>query len=37
MDVVKQVVKKEGLLGLYVGMESTFWRYVMLFYLTFER
>lgn len=26
MDVVRQVVKKDGLLGLYAGMESTFWR-----------
>jgi solute carrier family 25 2-oxodicarboxylate transporter 21 len=28
MDVVKQIVGKEGLLGLYAGMESTFWRHV---------
>ncbi|KAF8630084.1 hypothetical protein AX17_005482 [Amanita inopinata Kibby_2008] len=28
MDVVKQIVRKEGLLGLYAGMESTFWRHV---------
>ncbi|KAG6831371.1 hypothetical protein H0H87_005301 [Tephrocybe sp. NHM501043] len=28
MDVVKQVIAKEGLLGLYAGMESTFWRHV---------
>lgn len=28
MDVVKTILKKEGPLGLYVGMESTFWRYV---------
>ncbi|KJA26546.1 hypothetical protein HYPSUDRAFT_213143 [Hypholoma sublateritium FD-334 SS-4] len=28
IDVVKQVVRKNGLLGLYVGMESTFWRHV---------
>jgi solute carrier family 25 (mitochondrial 2-oxodicarboxylate transporter), member 21 len=28
LDVLKKVVHKEGLLGLYVGMESTFWRYV---------
>ncbi|TFK32952.1 mitochondrial carrier domain-containing protein [Crucibulum laeve] len=28
MDVVKQVIRKEGLLGLYAGMESTFWRHV---------
>lgn len=27
MDVVTQVVRKEGLLGLYAGMESTFWRH----------
>ncbi|KAK2460419.1 hypothetical protein APHAL10511_007584 [Amanita phalloides] len=26
-DVVKQIVRKEGLLGLYAGMESTFWRH----------
>ncbi|PBK60999.1 mitochondrial carrier [Armillaria solidipes] len=28
MDVVSQVIKKEGVLGLYVGMESTFWRHL---------
>ncbi|KAF5338802.1 hypothetical protein D9758_012096 [Tetrapyrgos nigripes] len=28
MDVVKQIVKKEGVLGLYAGMESTFWRHL---------
>ncbi|KIK01683.1 hypothetical protein K443DRAFT_678221 [Laccaria amethystina LaAM-08-1] len=28
MDVVKQIVRKEGLLGLYAGMESTFWRHL---------
>ncbi|KAF8884472.1 mitochondrial carrier [Infundibulicybe gibba] len=28
MDVVKQVIRKEGLLGLYAGMESTFWRHL---------
>ncbi|GJE95620.1 mitochondrial carrier [Phanerochaete sordida] len=28
MDVVKTIIKKEGLLGLYVGMESTFWRHL---------
>jgi len=28
MDVVKQIVRKNGFLGLYSGMESTFWRYV---------
>ena len=27
MDVVRKTVAKEGLLGLYVGMESTFWRH----------
>lgn len=27
MDVLKKVVTREGLLGLYVGMESTFWRH----------
>ncbi|KAJ3571324.1 hypothetical protein NP233_g3824 [Leucocoprinus birnbaumii] len=28
MDVVRQVIRKEGLLGLYAGMESTFWRHL---------
>jgi hypothetical protein len=28
MDVLKQIVRKEGLLGLYSGMEATFWRYL---------
>jgi hypothetical protein len=28
MDVLSQIVKKEGLLGLYAGLEPTFWRYV---------
>ena len=28
MDVLKQVIRKEGALGLYAGMESTFWRYI---------
>jgi len=28
MDVLKQVIRKDGLLGLYAGMESTFWRQV---------
>ncbi|KAF9235018.1 mitochondrial carrier [Melanogaster broomeanus] len=28
LDVVKQVIKKEGVLGLYGGMEATFWRHV---------
>jgi len=28
MDVVRQIVRKDGMLGLYAGMESTFWRHV---------
>jgi len=28
MDVLKQIIRKHGLLGLYAGMESTFWRHV---------
>lgn len=28
MDVVAQIVKKEGLFGLYAGLEPTFWRSV---------
>lgn len=28
MDVVSQVIKKEGVLGLYAGMEATFWRHL---------
>ncbi|BGP19918.1 hypothetical protein JCM10213_008607 [Rhodosporidiobolus nylandii] len=28
MDVVAQIVKKEGLFGLYAGLEPTFWRHV---------
>ncbi|KAJ3756845.1 mitochondrial carrier [Lentinula raphanica] len=28
IDVVKQIVRKEGVLGLYNGMESTFWRHL---------
>jgi hypothetical protein len=27
IDVVKQIIRKEGMLGLYTGMESTFWRF----------
>ena len=27
MDVLKTIVRKEGLVGLYSGMESTFWRH----------
>ena len=26
MDVVSQIIKKDGLLGMYAGLESTFWR-----------
>jgi len=29
MDVVGQIVKKEGLLGMYAGLEPTFWRCVL--------
>ncbi|CAO1632358.1 unnamed protein product [Sympodiomycopsis kandeliae] len=29
MDVVSKIVKADGLLGLYAGMESTFWRHVL--------
>lgn len=28
LDVVRQVVRRDGILGLYAGMEATFWRYV---------
>jgi len=28
LDVVRQVVRKDGILGLYAGMEATFWRCV---------
>jgi len=28
MDVLRRIVKAEGLLGLYAGMESTFWRHL---------
>ncbi|KAA1466910.1 mitochondrial carrier [Dentipellis sp. KUC8613] len=28
LDVVRHIVKKDGLLGLYAGMEATFWRHV---------
>jgi hypothetical protein len=28
LDVVRQIVRKGGILGLYAGMEATFWRYV---------
>ena len=28
IDVVRQIVRKDGILGLYAGMEATFWRYV---------
>lgn len=30
LDVVRQIVRKGGILGLYAGMEATFWRYVSL-------
>jgi hypothetical protein len=29
MDVVSKIVKADGLLGLYAGLESTFWRHVL--------
>lgn len=29
MDVVSKIVKADGVLGLYAGMESTFWRHVL--------
>ncbi|KAL5520393.1 hypothetical protein ACEPAG_9617 [Sanghuangporus baumii] len=28
MDVVRRIIRSEGLLGLYQGMEATFWRHV---------
>ncbi|EGN92652.1 hypothetical protein SERLA73DRAFT_190838 [Serpula lacrymans var. lacrymans S7.3] len=28
IDVVKQVIRKDGVLGLYAGMEATFWRHL---------
>ena len=28
IDVVRQIVRKDGVLGLYAGMEATFWRCV---------
>ncbi|KIP05709.1 hypothetical protein PHLGIDRAFT_107900 [Phlebiopsis gigantea 11061_1 CR5-6] len=28
MDVVRTIIRNDGLLGLYVGMESTFWRHL---------
>ncbi|EJD04982.1 mitochondrial carrier [Fomitiporia mediterranea MF3/22] len=28
MDVVRRIIKSDGLLGLYAGMEATFWRHV---------
>lgn len=28
LDVLSQIVKADGLLGLYAGLEPTFWRYV---------
>lgn len=29
MDVIRHIVRTDGALGLYAGMESTFWRYVL--------
>jgi hypothetical protein len=29
MAVVRHIIKVDGMLGLYAGMESTFWRYVL--------
>jgi solute carrier family 25 2-oxodicarboxylate transporter 21 len=29
MAVVRHILKADGMLGLYAGMESTFWRYVL--------
>ncbi|SPO24202.1 probable ODC2 - Mitochondrial 2-oxodicarboxylate carrier [Ustilago trichophora] len=29
MDVVSKIVKNDGILGLYAGLESTFWRHVL--------
>ena len=26
IDVVKKIIKNDGLLGMYAGMEATFWR-----------
>ena len=31
IDVVKQIVRNDGVLGLYAGMEATFWRYAFFF------
>jgi len=28
MDVVRQIIRKDGVLGLYAGMEATFWRHL---------
>ncbi|KAF9072396.1 mitochondrial carrier [Rhodocollybia butyracea] len=28
IDVIKQIVRKEGVMGMYNGMESTFWRHL---------
>ncbi|QRV85401.1 mitochondrial carrier protein [Ceratobasidium sp. AG-Ba] len=30
MDVVRTIIRQHGVLGLYAGMESTFWRFVLL-------
>jgi solute carrier family 25 2-oxodicarboxylate transporter 21 len=29
MDVVRKIIAKDGLLGMYAGLESTFWRHVL--------
>lgn len=29
MDVVRQTIARDGLLGMYAGLESTFWRHVL--------
>jgi solute carrier family 25 2-oxodicarboxylate transporter 21 len=29
MDVVNKIIAKDGLLGMYNGLESTFWRHVL--------
>jgi solute carrier family 25 2-oxodicarboxylate transporter 21 len=26
IDVVRHIIRKDGMLGMYAGMESTFWR-----------
>jgi solute carrier family 25 2-oxodicarboxylate transporter 21 len=29
MDVVKKIIARDGVLGMYAGLESTFWRHVL--------